>query len=283
MYILGFGKAFPTHPLGGERFTSLPLPYIKETKNIPIKNALMHAVNSPSEIGESALRAAIEKAKLSVEDITYAIGDTSTPWETCPSEGQRVAGRLGLKVPAYDVTGIGCALSATLFALTKWRDVPSLIAWVSSNLITQVVDFSEGTEKDVFGDGAGACVLSADRKQGFKVEKVEYTLNHSSKFVIEQDLFGAIKIKGLPTSEDLKKEFEPFLPSNFNGIIVAPPIIKSQISSWGEVVSHNHGELLGSNTAVTLSEIDVPVDSQVLVLEKSGGGGTGMILLRRVS
>ncbi len=283
MYILGFGKAFPNHPLGDQRFTSLPIPYIKETKNVPIKNALMHAVNSPSEIGEIALRAALEKAKLSTEEVTYVIGDTSTPWETCPSEGQRVAGRLGLKVPSYDVTAIGCALSASLFAITRWSDPPSLIAWVSSNLITQVIDFSEGTEKDLFGDGAGACIISADKEQGFKVEKVEYTLNHNSKFIIEQDLFGAIKIKSLPTSDELKKEFEPLLPQKFDGLIVAPPILEKQISSWGEVISHKHGELLGSNSAVTLAEIDVPVDSQVLVLEKSGGGGTGMILLRRVS
>ena len=283
MYILGFGKAFPTHLLDDKRATSLPLPYIKETKNIPIKNALMHAINSPSEIGEAAVRNAIENSKVSLEEITYFIGDTATPWETCPSEAQRVAGRLGLKVPSYDVTGIGCALSASLFALTRWSDVPSLIAWVSSNLLTQVVDFSDGAEKDVFGDGASACIISADKKQGFKVEKVEYTLNHSSKFIIEQDLFGGIKIKSLPTSEELKKEFEQFLPSNFVGPIVAPPILEKQISPWGEVVSHKHGELLGSNSCVTLSEIDLPVGGQVMVLEKSGGGGTGLILLRRVS
>lgn len=284
MYILGFGKAFPNHTLGDGRFTSLPIPYINETKNIPIKNALMHAVSSPSKIGEIALKNALENSKISKEELEYIIGDTATPWETCPSEAQRITGRLGLKIPAYDVIGIGCALSTALFSFTRWNEVPPLIGWVSTNLLTQVIDFRDDLEKKIFGDGAGACVLSPFKERGFRVELAHYTTNHLSRFVVEEDLFGSLKIKNLPTSDELRKEFEPFLPK-FDGIVVVPPILEDLIKPWieKEVVTHRYGELLGSNSCITLSEVNVPVGSNILVLEKSGGGGTGVILLKRVS
>jgi 3-oxoacyl-[acyl-carrier-protein] synthase III len=282
MYILGFGRAFPANSIDGVRFTSLPIQYINETKNIPIKNALIHALNSPSEIGEAALRGALASAGLVPEDLTYVIGDTATPWETCPSEGQRIAGRLGLKVPSYDVTGIGCALSAALFSLTQWEDFPSLVGWVSSNLLTQVTDFREGTEKDIFGDGAGACVISKDKRAGYEIVDVKFTLNHSSKFEIEQDLFGAIKIKSISTADELREEFKEFV--DFDGLVVVPPILKNEFG-WikGKVISHEHGELLGANSCVAMSDLgELPAGGEVLILEKSGGGALGSILLRRV-
>lgn len=120
------------------------------------------AQQTPTDLSERAARLAIEAAGLEVEQIGLVIGDNSIPIQTMPSEGQRVAGKLGLKVPAYDITAGTGALVAQLATLSKMKSerLPEYALCVSANTPTQSIDYRKSSLGGIFSDGAGAVVVS---------------------------------------------------------------------------------------------------------------------------
>ena len=212
LHILGVGAAYPSTTLSDEvirelvgecpnaaflartgtvmRKSSLPLDYIRQTKNQDVLGRRAAALESPTDLAMRATHMALERAGIKAEQLGLVIGDCVTPYQTTPSEGQRVAGRLGLKVPAYDITCGPAALSLLLETILNWNSdrLPEYILCISSNTPTQHVHFREGAlEPWIFGDAAGAIVLST--KATGKLSLVESYLKKDSaqKPVLEID------------------------------------------------------------------------------------------------
>ncbi len=137
--------------------------YLGSTGNSDIDAVKIRENQSPTDLGVMAAQAAIADAGISVEQIGLVLGDCSTPWQTTPSEGQRVADRLGLKVPAYDLGG-GGIVPQQLASLSRWRadKVPDYTLLISVSTPTSRINFrAGGDERWHFADGASACVVSS--------------------------------------------------------------------------------------------------------------------------
>lgn len=148
---------------GETRRSVLSRDYLNDTGNSDIDAVKVSGNQSPTDLGVMAAQAAIAEAGISVEQIGLVIGDCSTPWQTTPSEGQRVADRLGLKVPAYDLGG-GGIVPQQLASLSRWRAdrVPEYTLLISVSTPTSRINFrAGGDERWHFGDGASACVVSS--------------------------------------------------------------------------------------------------------------------------
>ena len=187
VHLLGAGSAYPTSLLTDDflrevvpgafahqaqltrtdistRRSVLPLEVIRNGKNKDLLEARALAQHSPTKLAVAAVEQALLRADIAKEQIGLIVADSATPFQTCPSEAQRIGGALGLKVPAYDVVGGVGAFSLFFNLLNSWNEqrVPEYCVWVSTNTPTLHVNYaSEGDVAPLlYGDGATAVVVS---------------------------------------------------------------------------------------------------------------------------
>lgn len=127
---------------------------------------------SASELAEPAARAAVEMAGLSLTDIDGIIFATVTPDHIFPSTASCLQRRLGCTGGlAFDVNAV-CAgfiyAFATADALIR-TGLASNILVVGSDIYSRILDYQDRGTCILFGDGAGACVLSRIGSGGAKV------------------------------------------------------------------------------------------------------------------
>jgi 3-oxoacyl-[acyl-carrier-protein] synthase-3 len=115
-----------------------------------------------SDLAVGAARSALEDARLAAVDVSRLVLSTSSPDQLTPSTACRVHGALGLvDAPAVDVNA---ACSGFLFALDvaaraiATGDEYALV--VAADVRSRFVDVRDRATCALFGDGAGAAVLS---------------------------------------------------------------------------------------------------------------------------
>jgi 3-oxoacyl-[acyl-carrier-protein] synthase-3 len=116
-----------------------------------------------SDMGALAGRAAIENAGLGVEDIDLLIVATMTPDMLFPSTACLIQKKLGLRqIPCFDV---GAACSGFLYTVhigtqMMQSDIYDNILIIGAEKLSSFLDWRDRSTCVLFGDGAGAIVLS---------------------------------------------------------------------------------------------------------------------------
>jgi 3-oxoacyl-[acyl-carrier-protein] synthase-3 len=117
-----------------------------------------------SDLAEPAARAAIAEAGLTPQDIGFIVVGTTTPDTIFPSTACVLQAKLGATGAwGFD---LGAACSGFTYALTVgWKMVATgavehaLI--IGGDVMSSIIDYSDRATCVIFGDGAGAAVLSA--------------------------------------------------------------------------------------------------------------------------
>ena len=113
-----------------------------------------------TDLAEEAARKALAKAGLSTTDMV--IGATMTNDYSMPSLACCVLERLGFSCSAFDVnaacSGFLYALDAADSAIRAGKAETVLI--VAAEMMSRMVDWNDRTSSILFGDGAGACVVT---------------------------------------------------------------------------------------------------------------------------
>jgi len=249
------------------------------------------------QMAVDAAKTAIERAGISIDEVGMVLGDTATPIETIPAYASLVAGKLGIKVPAYDVTGITGALPLQIETLGAWRDesISPYTLLVSGNTPTPYLSFAEGDECSwVLSDGAGGAIIektSDDR--GLIIEDARYMRARSGEGATEE-IYGLIKGSGEPSGAalDLVQDLsEEMLIEGVTSWIIATPTLRS---------AHAVGEMLGGkedticwcadegfsfgSTLYRGAEMllqDAEWRDRALLCAVGPDGGVGIVLVRR--
>lgn len=153
------------------RHTVLPLDYIRQTRNADPRAALEAATMSNAETGARAARMALERAGLTVADIGMVIAGGCSPDECIPSEASRIAEKLGITAPCFDVSAACSSFGAQVNLLDSMKPerLPEYVLLVSPENSTRVVDYRDRTSCVLWGDGSSAAIFSPRSKGKWRV------------------------------------------------------------------------------------------------------------------
>jgi len=117
---------------------------------------------------------ALEMAELKASEIDLIILATTTPDKIFPATATTLQDRIGASCPAFDLQAV-CA--GFVFALTTAQQyiengVAKNILVVGSETMSKIVDWNDRSTAVLFGDGAGAVVVSKDNTTGIKYAKL---------------------------------------------------------------------------------------------------------------
>ena len=117
-----------------------------------------------SDLAVQAARRALTDANLQPRDVDLVLVATMTPDELTPNTAPLVADALGIGAGAYDVgaacTGWLSALSTGAALVETGRNDAVLV--IGAETLSRVTNMDDKRTASLFGDGAGAVVLSAE-------------------------------------------------------------------------------------------------------------------------
>jgi len=120
---------------------------------------------SSVDLAYEAATMAIEDAGISASDLDEIVLATDTPEVVTPDTAAFLQHRLGAReIPAYDLCGSGCAgfVQGLDLACSRLMTGKRKILVVGVELISRLVDWQDRATIVLFGDAAGAVVLSND-------------------------------------------------------------------------------------------------------------------------
>jgi 3-oxoacyl-[acyl-carrier-protein] synthase-3 len=234
-----------------------------------------------SSMAEIAARQAIEAARIDPEEIDLIIVATGTPDRVYPSTGCLLQQRLGIKqCMAFDVQA---ACSGSIFAMSIADQyiksgAARKVLVVGSEICSRLTDWTDRTTCILFGDGAGAILLSASEETGIlsthihsdgEYEDLLYCPNPQAATDANKDESGFISMRG----NEVFKVAVNTLGRIVDETLEANQLDKSDID-W--LVPHQANIRI---IAATAKKLKMPMEQVVVTLENQGNTSSASVLL----
>jgi len=190
-----------------KRFTVLSKDYIKATKNADPKAAIGLARSqgqTPVTMGAAAARQALEHAGVQSGQIGLVIANNDTPFETIPSTANLVAKELGIgSGPHFDANASCSSFARHMQLLCEMEaSLPEYVLAVQTSAYTTRTDYTARCmDGYIWGDGAAAQVLCAQRPGLLKVTPVEFATLPDGADDVVIDAAGHFHQKGASVKE----------------------------------------------------------------------------------
>ena len=264
------------------------------------------------DLAEKAARAALDAAAITVDEIDLIIVATTTPDRVFPSTACLLQERLGIHgCTAFDIqavcTGFVYALSVADKFIRSGSHKHALV--IGAETLSRIVDWTDRGTCVLFGDGAGAVVLSASDEPGILSThlhadgqykellstsggvseglngEVHITMQGNEVFKVAVNTLGRIVDETLAANDLQKSDIDWLVPHQANIRIIKATARKLKMSMDHVVTTvQEHGNTSAASVPLAL---DVAVrDGRIqrgdtLLLEAFGGGFTwGSALLK---
>jgi 3-oxoacyl-[acyl-carrier-protein] synthase-3 len=207
--ILGVGGYLPDRIVTNEEivrdFPEISEDYVVQVTGIH-ERRWAAADEKPSSMALKAALEAIRKSDIGVKDIDAIILATTTPDAAMPSTACILADKLGLtNVPAFD---LNAACSGWLYAVGMARGM--IVSGLARNVLVVGVDMqsrllepSDRSSLFLFGDGAGAGVISASEK-GHRIRQIKLGTNTDGLHLARREQPGYMVLDG-------RSNFDPWI------------------------------------------------------------------------
>ncbi len=158
-----------------------------------IKERRIVTTESTCDLAAIASNKALEMANINASELDLIILATTTPDKIFPATATMLQNAIGASCPAFDLQAV-CA--GYVFALTTAEQFikagsANKILVVGSDAMSRILDWNDRSTAILFGDGAGAVVLSSDQDTGilhsdiFSDGKYLSSLQVSNNFINE--------------------------------------------------------------------------------------------------
>lgn len=260
---------------------------------------------SSADMGCKAAQSALLNSGLKPEDIDLIIVATSTPeYASFPSNACLIQKRLGLgHIPAFDIsaacTGFSYALTTAAQYIATGMSKHALV--VATDKLSQILDWTDRSTCILFGDGAGAVVLSevsegygilssvlhADGGQAsiLFVEDDHVKMNGKAVFKTAIDFLVPGVLEALEKAHLKIEDIDLFIPHQANLRIIAHAQEKLGLKPE-QVLVHiqKYGNMSAASIPIVLSEAVAEgrlKKGQIVVMAGFGAGFTwGVSVLR---
>lgn len=149
---------------------------------------------TPSYMATKAAENALQASGIKANDLDLIIVATSTPEHIFPSVACRVQHELGITnhAPAFDLSA---ACSGFLYVLDVARQyimsgTARHVLVIGSECMSQVMDWSDRATCILFGDGAGAVVLSASDRTGIMGSVLHASYDKTELLTLPNSIYG---------------------------------------------------------------------------------------------
>ena len=159
------------------RRTTLPLDYIRTTRNRDTRAAQEATLYSSAEAGRRAGAMALARARIVPADVGMVIAGSSVTDSATPAEACNIARLLGIEAAAFDVNSACTSFFAQLHLVSLMRPeaLPPFVLLVVSEAVTRVVDYTDRASAVLWGDGAIAAVVSTREPGRARVARTTMT------------------------------------------------------------------------------------------------------------
>ncbi|MGK0485489.1 MAG: 3-oxoacyl-[acyl-carrier-protein] synthase-3 [Myxococcota bacterium] len=144
------------------RRTALPLDYIRETHNRDPRAAMEAADYSNAQLGQRAAEMAMQRAKVTKDQIGMVICGGCAPDFAIPAEGARIAELLEIEATSFDI-GSACTSFFAAINMLSMMDpskLPNFVLVIASEVMTRTVNYDDRNSAVLWGDAASAAVIS---------------------------------------------------------------------------------------------------------------------------
>lgn len=181
-----------------ERVTTLPLEYIKTTRNQDPRMALEVASMSATDMGVKAAEAALAQAGITAKDIGLLIVNGCSPRQTIPSEATRIAERLDCPAVAFDVYTACPVFALHIDFLKSYNEsaLPEFVLCISTAAMTMHVDYNDRSDGAIWGDGAAAWVVSLRHPGKLEIIDSTFTADPTRCKAVTVDSYGFFRQDG---------------------------------------------------------------------------------------
>jgi 3-oxoacyl-[acyl-carrier-protein] synthase III len=256
-------------------------------------------------MAERAARNAIENSGINTQDLDMIIVATCTPDNHFPSVACMLHGALKIKrtIPAFDMSA---ACSGFIYAMDMAKqyienNVASHVLIVGSEVMSRAIDWNDRKTCILFGDGAGAIVMSSSNKPGLLASvlhsqgKNSHLLHYANACVNNQDgpqihmsgnevfklavnTMGSIVEEVLEKASLKQKDIDWLIPHQANMRIIQATAKKLNLSMEQVIVTlHEQGNTSAASIPIALTygiESGQIKRGDLVLLESFGGGMT---------
>ena len=144
------------------------------TTRTGIKQRHVVSDESTCDLAHKASIQALEMAGIDVSELDLIILATTTPDKIFPATATMLQKAIGASCPAFDLQSV---CSGFIYALTTAEQfiktgAANKVLVVGSETLSRIVDWKDRSTAILFGDGAGAVVLSGDEETGILHSKL---------------------------------------------------------------------------------------------------------------
>jgi 3-oxoacyl-[acyl-carrier-protein] synthase-3 len=227
-------------------------------------------------MAEHAGRIALDTAGILPKDLGMIIIATTTAQKVFPSTSCLLQERLGIGgCPAFDLNSTACAgfmYGVSIADLYIKQGIIKHALVIGSELATRVIDWSDRATCILFGDGAGAVVLSASKEPGILSTHLHADGNHKDILYLDS-LIGQERTYMKMSGNQLFKIAVNVLGDLFDETLEANGIKKSDIN-W--LVPHQANLRIIQAMA---KKLELPMDRVIVTLDKQANTSSASIPL----
>ncbi len=239
-----------------------------------IKERRVVTDQSTCDLAIEASKKALEMASLKATDLDLIILATTTPDKIFPATATMLQHRIGASCPAFDLQAVCAGFVFALSTAQQYIENGSAnnILVVGSETMSKIVDWNDRSTAILFGDGAGAVVVSSDNTTGIKHSKLYSDGSYMSSLHVNNDRInelGTIEMAGNEVYKIAVKRLSELAEETLNNCNMT-----SDDLTW--MVPHQANIRIISAVA---KRINLPMSKVILTLDKHGNTSAASIPL----
>lgn len=232
-----------------------------------------------SDLAMHASRNAMDAAGVSSDDIDLIIVATTTPDMVFPSTACILQDKLGIEnCPAFDVqavcSGFVYALATADMFVSSGKCKNALV--VGSEIYSKIIDWNDRSTCVLFGDGAGAVVLSQSEQPGILSSHLHASGNYSKVLSVPGSISGG-KVQGNPYINMEGNTVFKFAVKVLEEVVqeaVGKNNLQATDIDW--LIPHQANIRIIQSTA---KKLGIPMDKVVVAVDKHGNTSAASIPL----